>query len=116
MITVFGLRYLCRSNPNAGGCSVIDFGNPQGLVDQLPDVPVESCCRNDGKRDLAEGRISEREYQVIEETNAILDIHIREYAEALANGTSVQGMEALREIHKRDLKAAEMKQLQARMT
>lgn len=55
--------------------------------------------------------ISEREYLEIEATNAMLDIHIRDYAEALASGKNVT---ALREVQKRGLKEAEGRQLEAR--
>lgn len=95
---------MCRDDPNKGSCKL-----EGGYW-----VTVESCCRNDGKRNFEEGRISEREYIAIEETNAMLDIHLREYEDALANGTSIVDMEALREVQKRELKFAEMKQLKAR--
>ncbi|CZR67831.1 uncharacterized protein PAC_17730 [Phialocephala subalpina] len=109
-IVVNGLWYLCRPDVNAGACSVFE---PEGVT-HPGGVGVESCCRNDGKRNLKEGLISEREYEAIEDTNAVLDIHLREYAEAVSNGTSVEIMEVMREVQKRDLKLAEAKQLKAR--
>ncbi|KAF8854043.1 hypothetical protein BDZ45DRAFT_747915 [Acephala macrosclerotiorum] len=103
------LWYLCRPDVNSGSC-MLPHVPPKGSFWQ----PVESCCRNDGKRNFEEGRISEREYHTIEETNAMLDIHLREYEAAVANGTHIEDMEALRVIQRRELKWAEGNQLVAR--
>jgi hypothetical protein len=67
-------------------------------------------CRNDGRRNLAEGLINERQLAAIEETAVLLDKQKREYEEAIEGGICERDIEAMRAVHKRDLKAAEMKE------
>ncbi|KAF8856727.1 hypothetical protein BDZ45DRAFT_745199 [Acephala macrosclerotiorum] len=109
-VVVHGLWYLCRRDPNSGSCPTV-WIDTSFLATFSPPTPVESCCRNDGKRNLELGLISEREYQAIEDTNAMLDTHKHDYEHALATGKNVT---ALREIQRRELKDAKKMQLAAR--
>ena len=63
---------------------------------------------------MAEGRINERQYTEIEATNAMLEIHRREYAEAIEQQHSSSEIELLRAVHKRDLDEAMKRQESAR--
>ncbi|KAF8859464.1 hypothetical protein BDZ45DRAFT_742276 [Acephala macrosclerotiorum] len=108
-IQVYGLWH----DPNAGECDMIHYSDTGEDRKYQPSAKVESCCRNDGKRNLELGLISEREYQAIEATNAMLDIHKREYADALT-WMSSSNITALRDSQIRELKEAEEYQLRAR--
>ncbi|CZR58300.1 uncharacterized protein PAC_08192 [Phialocephala subalpina] len=119
-VQVGGLWYNCRGGySDAGNCSKLlgtgghstGGSSPADANYGNPGAPIESCCRNDGKRNLDLNLISEREYLEIEATNAMLDIHIRDYEEALASGKNVT---ALREVQRRELKEAGGRQLAAR--
>ena len=70
-------------------------------------------CRNDGKRNLADGLINERQFAAIEETNSMLDKQKREYNEAIGRGLSSSDIEMMRAVHKRDLKEAEKREAEA---
>ncbi|CZR58305.1 uncharacterized protein PAC_08197 [Phialocephala subalpina] len=108
-------RYHCEPYTNAGYCATI-APDPTGVLSKnhKNGFSIESCCRNDPKRNLAEGLISEREYQAIEETNAMLDIHLRDYEAAVASGMNAGNLTALHDVQKRELKDAEARQLEAR--
>ncbi|PKY08116.1 hypothetical protein P168DRAFT_314241 [Aspergillus campestris IBT 28561] len=76
-VKVNDLWYNCREEPNKGACPTsASFGGR---------VP-ESCCRNDGKRNFEEGRISKRHAEAIENTNGILERHEREFGHAEKRG------------------------------
>ncbi|KAF8856728.1 hypothetical protein BDZ45DRAFT_691573 [Acephala macrosclerotiorum] len=111
-VSIWSQWYQCEPYSKAGSCVTFQ---PNSMVFEGHEsgVNVESCCRNDNKRNLAEGLISEREYQAIEETNAMLDIHKRNYEHALTSGNTTY-ITTLREIQKRELKDAEARQLEAR--
>ncbi|CZR67276.1 uncharacterized protein PAC_17175 [Phialocephala subalpina] len=89
------------------------------IVDTLWQVsyslysPDSVDCRNDGKRNFEEGLINKREYEAIEETNALLDIQRREFDEVVESGKSESDIKAMREVHKRDLEESEAKQHEA---
>ncbi|KAF8417631.1 hypothetical protein EV426DRAFT_721070 [Tirmania nivea] len=68
-IRVNGLWYACRNDPNKGRCN----GRPGAQ-----SVPT-SCCRNDGKRNLREGRITRAEYEAIERRTVELDAELAEF-------------------------------------
>ncbi|RPB21158.1 hypothetical protein L211DRAFT_851670 [Terfezia boudieri ATCC MYA-4762] len=68
-IRVNGLWYACRNDANKGQCN----GRPGAQA-----VPT-SCCRNDGRRNLKEGRITRDEYEAIERRNAELDAELVEF-------------------------------------
>lgn len=70
-------------------------------------------CRNDGRRNLAEGRITERHFAAIDETNSMLDKHRREYEEAVGRGLSDFDLEVIRVRHRRDLEDAEKREAEA---
>lgn len=55
-------------------------------MSQVANNAPESCCRNDGQRNLLEGRITKRHASVIDDTNAILDRHVEEYEHAKTSG------------------------------
>ncbi|KAL4928505.1 uncharacterized protein BDV17DRAFT_291717 [Aspergillus undulatus] len=76
---VNGLWYNCRHDPNKGRCGPNEMS-------QVANNAPESCCRNDGQKNLAEGLITKRHAGAIEETNAILDRHIEEYEFAERSG------------------------------
>ncbi|KAL2867404.1 uncharacterized protein BJX67DRAFT_381110 [Aspergillus lucknowensis] len=78
-VLVNGLWYDCRNDANKGKCGPEDGVSPPA---QLANRAPESCCRNDGGRNLEEGRIGPKRAAAIEETNAILDRHIEEYEQA----------------------------------
>ncbi|KAJ5115939.1 hypothetical protein N7456_000287 [Penicillium angulare] len=77
-VLVNGLWYYCRADSGAGTCGAT--GN------QIANRPPESCCRNDGKRNYEEGLISRRHANAIGQTNALLERHEEEYADAEKNG------------------------------
>ncbi|OJJ04009.1 hypothetical protein ASPVEDRAFT_30490 [Aspergillus versicolor CBS 583.65] len=78
-VKVNGLWYKCRNDANKGKCGPNEMS-------QVANNAPESCCRNDGSRNLAEGRITKRHASVIDETNAILDRHVEEYEHAKRSG------------------------------
>lgn len=94
----------CRLDKNAGGCSHF----PPYTIFYGYDIGVESCVS-----DALLFHLSSR-ILFIEETNALLDIHIREHDDALVSGMSEEGIKTLREVQKRELKDAEEAQIRAR--
>ncbi|KAF8850975.1 hypothetical protein BDZ45DRAFT_696272 [Acephala macrosclerotiorum] len=112
------MRYLCRRDPNAGSCQEI-YCSQSGwtlIANNGPaGIAVEQCCHNDGRHNLEEGLINKREFQAIEATNALLDIHKRDYEEALEGGMSRGNLTALRNVQTQELKEAEKWQLMARL-
>lgn len=70
-------------------------------------------CRNDGRRNLAEGRITERHFAAVEETNSMLDQQRREYEDAVGRGLGDFDIEVMRVRHKRDLEDAEKREAEA---
>ncbi|CZR52855.1 uncharacterized protein PAC_02732 [Phialocephala subalpina] len=114
-VEINGLWYACRVDSTAWSCENIYW--PEGPLRSNggPFFDVEQCCRNDGRRNLKEGRINEREFQAIEATNALLDIHKRDYADALASGMSGGNLTSLRNVQRRELKEAEKWQLMTRL-
>lgn len=51
-------------------------------------------CRNDGRRNFAEGLITERHFEAISANNEILDRHIVEYDEAVVKGRNLEMLRA----------------------
>ncbi|KAF8422213.1 hypothetical protein EV426DRAFT_575261 [Tirmania nivea] len=70
-VRVNGLWYACRDDPNKGQCN----GRPGAEA-----IPT-SCCRNDGRRNLREGKIKRAEYEAIERRNIELDAELAEFQE-----------------------------------
>ncbi|KAL4969620.1 uncharacterized protein BDV14DRAFT_195883 [Aspergillus stella-maris] len=107
-VKVNGLWYACRNDANKGSCGPENgFEPPPQLAGKTP----ESCCRNDGNRNLQEGIIGRRQAGAIAETNGILDRHAEE-----VGGVSGRDLVSLRERHemesseavKREAEAAEL--------
>ncbi|KAF8863335.1 hypothetical protein BDZ45DRAFT_738309 [Acephala macrosclerotiorum] len=94
-------------------CSTVPI-QVQSLMLTVSQSTVSVMLPQRRKEEFRGRRISEREYKSINETNAMLDIHPREYEDAAANGTSPVDMEALREVQNQELKFAQMKRLKAR--
>ena len=62
---------------------------------------------------MAEGRITERQYAAIEETNSLLEKQKREYEQAVERGLGHFEVEVMRVRHKRDLEEAEKREAEA---
>ncbi|CZR66957.1 uncharacterized protein PAC_16856, partial [Phialocephala subalpina] len=123
-IQVHGLWNYCRWDINHGACNSIfytptnenrkyNYGDGPAQVESCQTLSNKFQCRNDGKRNLDLGLINKREYEIIEATNAMLDIHKREYADALT-WMSSSNITALRDTQIRELKHAEEHRLRAR--
>ena len=78
---VNGLWYACRNDAGKGSC-----GSGGSTSPQIAHKAPESCCRNDGNRNLREGRIKARQALAIEGTNTVLDRHLEEYEQAQERG------------------------------
>ncbi|KAL4969619.1 uncharacterized protein BDV14DRAFT_195882 [Aspergillus stella-maris] len=78
-LKVNGLWYACRDDANKGRCGPNEMS-------QVANNAPESCCRNDGQRNLLEGRITRRHALAIEETNSMLDRHVEEFEDARRGG------------------------------
>ncbi|OJJ04010.1 hypothetical protein ASPVEDRAFT_85426 [Aspergillus versicolor CBS 583.65] len=78
-VQVNGLWYNCRDDASKGSCGPENgFAPPPQLANRAP----ESCCRNDGNRNLEEGLIGKRHASAISDTNSLLDRHAEEYEQA----------------------------------
>ncbi|KAL4882713.1 hypothetical protein BJY04DRAFT_217204 [Aspergillus karnatakaensis] len=79
---VNGLWYACRHDNRKGRCGPNEMS-------QVANNAPESCCRNDGNKNFAEGLITKRHAEVIEETNSILDRHLEEVEDAEKRGVDL---------------------------
>lgn len=84
-LKVHGLWYKCRDDANKGRCGPNEMS-------QVANNAPESCCRNDGARNLAEGLITRRQADAIGHTNVILDRHVDEYAVAKRDGGDLEDL------------------------
>ncbi|KAL4928504.1 uncharacterized protein BDV17DRAFT_291716 [Aspergillus undulatus] len=95
------------------GCSPAGKGNcgPENGFSPPPQIAnraPESCCRNDGNKNLQEGLIGKRQAEAISETNALLDRHLEEFEQA--NG---QDLDILRERQQVEVEEAMKREAEA---
>ncbi|KAE9987254.1 hypothetical protein EG328_003387 [Venturia inaequalis] len=69
-----------------------------------PGYGIEKCCRNDGLKNKARGLITNKQFDAINATNAMLDRHLLEYESALTKRG--RGVKLVRARQKREMNEA----------